>query len=477
MEIKFEELVAKVVEKLKADKLITQEAIDAAKTEEGKGAVDLGELSKTVTADVWEKIKTELEVLKAEEIAKAERATQAAELTKQNEAKKKEEPKGAPAIVEGMNKTKGWSEENKLIYETLKKKGAEIDVEMEINDGDMENIQRVKADANSLDSAAGRGAEWLRIGFMSGVYSQLGETGVGETLSKFQSVTTDLIAPKLAQLIPSTSVEIIKTNEDQSTAVKDITPTKETSANKTFDIVEIVGKTHLYNNTIEDAGVNIIQRSREALATACAEARMKALVNGDDSATHMDTDTAALGANVPEKGWKGLRKLAIAGGLTKDMNASGGVTLAKLDLLPPNMGKYSTQKAAGTFWLCSDQIWHDLRALADFKTANKASQRYMTLVKGVLEGYMGYPIIPSSIVRSDVSVTGVNTSTGNTFTTMLLVNPQHFLFVVRRKLQVQIVNDPLNGRRVLIATQRLTFGPKKAPSSTIKSLTLGVDLV
>jgi len=82
----------------------------------------------------------------------------------------------------------------------------------------------------------------------------------------------------------------------------------------------------------EDSAADIFARTRMTLSLAQVDAVEQFLINGDTTATHQDSDTHALGADVAAKAFSGHRKLALANSATVDFTGAA-ITLAKFDSL------------------------------------------------------------------------------------------------------------------------------------------------
>ena len=78
----------------------------------------------------------------------------------------------------------------------------------------------------------------------------------------------------------------------------------------------------------EDSAVNFLAIGRKDVINAQLRAIETAIINGDTTATHMDSDTNALGADVAEKFWKGLRKLALANSANGGTSDNSGTAIS-----------------------------------------------------------------------------------------------------------------------------------------------------
>jgi hypothetical protein len=197
------------------------------------------------------------------------------------------------------------------------------------------------------------------------------------------------------------------------------------------------------------------------------------IINGDSTSTHQDTDTQAEGADYYLRAWKGLRKLAIAGGLT---TAGGGSVISSTLLVntAKAMGKYSTY-LSGLFYLVSGYAQWELFKNADFKDQTILLAKYGTESE-VARGLSGFiktiPIYNSEFVRSDVASTGVNAASGNTLTTALCVHRDMFKLSLIKKLKIWVVTGATDStlatarKNRIYAEVQAGFNPVFVPSAT-----------
>lgn len=198
----------------------------------------------------------------------------------------------------------------------------------------------------------------------------------------------------------------------------------------------------------EDSAVQILSLIRSEVTMAQARAWETAIINGDDTGPHMDTDVTA--ASDARKLWKGLRKLAIANSAT--VNFSGAAaTVANLRAMRTLMGKFGVSERNLT-WLVSSKIYNQFLSLPEVTTVEKFGPN-ATILRGSLAALDGIPIVISEYQRDDLAATGVNTAPGDVLSNVLLVNRSRFMWGVRRPIRVKAQMDAVPpGDRWLLAS-------------------------
>lgn len=237
-----------------------------------------------------------------------------------------------------------------------------------------------------------------------------------------------------------------------------ITDTNFTTSKITFSPIKSGEYYIIPEELTEDSAPAIYQLGTREVVESQLRAVEAAMLNGDDDGTHIDSDTQALGADVAEKFWKGLRRQAIAnsanGGTTDFGNAAISETL--LRTLRARMKKAGVNPRQLVFFV-------DPVGLQQMVGLNNVSTREVygelaTVVTGELARYQGIPIVTSEFMRSDLNATGVYDGTTVNRTGILLVNMTRWWVGQRRPIRVKIQEDMPNQDRWLLASyQRLDF--------------------
>lgn len=208
----------------------------------------------------------------------------------------------------------------------------------------------------------------------------------------------------------------------------------------------------------EDSAPAIYQLATREVVEAQRRAVEAAIINGDNDGTHIDSDTQALGADVAEKIWKGLRRQALAnsagGGTTDFSNAA--VSETNLRIMRQRMKKFGVNPRE-LIWFVDPVVLNQMLLLQSVATIDKYGSQ-ATVVTGELARYQGVPIVTSEYLRSDLNATGVYDGITTNRTGLLLVNMRRWFVGMRRPIRVKIMEDLPNQDRWLMASyQRKDF--------------------
>lgn len=286
---------------------------------------------------------------------------------------------------------------------------------------------------------------------------QLTQTEVSEFDARFKAigVTTDI-----ASLLPSGFTGALLHDIQKRLVVTNLFPYKSTAAGQ-YDSIATYGITgyliaeatagtessESYINMIylvekcmavvkksyealDDSLIDLASEVRMGIIDALARAIENAIINGDNTATHMDDATnAGIVAKDYRKAFKGLRKL----GLGKATVDFGGSALTEADWL-----KYiSAMQDAGGVYLDNQEasrgnvvlvvngnVYNQLRMLPSFLTKEKAGNM-ATLFGAPVDTIFGMPVIMTPYLPK-VNAAGVVDATAgnNTKGTIVMVNKE-----------------------------------------------------
>jgi len=181
---------------------------------------------------------------------------------------------------------------------------------------------------------------------------------------------------------------------------------------------------------LDDSLIPLADEVRMGIVDALARAIENAVVNGDDTATHMDSGVAA---GSYAKAFKGLRRIA----LSKQTKDFGGTALTEtnwltyISAMQELGGVYldDQQVSAGNVVLLVDQnVYNQLRLLTSFLTRDKAAAN-ATLFGAPVDTVFGIPVVMTPFLPK-VNASGVVDATGanNTKSTIIMVNRQMFKY-------------------------------------------------
>jgi len=241
----------------------------------------------------------------------------------------------------------------------------------------------------------------------------------------------------------------------------------------TLDSKKLIGMSEYSYEADEDAIIAILPMLQESLAAGAADAYEGALINGDTTGTHQDSDIHAVSGH-HAKLFKGLRKYAIAGSLTKDIS-TGKINATNIIAMRKMLKRWGV-KPRDLMLLVGPQGYNDLIGLEETltfeKVGNPAAARILT---GEAGSIMGIRIVVSAQVREDLNASGVYDGTTMTKGSVLLVHRPSWISGVRRGFTVEVDVDRKRQVNSVVASFRRAFVPKETPSTTLPSVVLGYN--
>ncbi len=240
----------------------------------------------------------------------------------------------------------------------------------------------------------------------------------------------------------------------------------------TLDAKKLMAQVEFSYELDEDSIIPVLPWLQTELGLAAAEVMESVVINGDTATTHQDSDTAAI-VNASEKGFNGLRKLALAvTGLKKDL-ATGGIIDSNLRALKKALGKYGVNPE-NLVLACGPLGQNDMEGMAEVSTVDKLGN-IATIITGRLPKWRGVPIVTSAAVREDLNASGVYDDTTKTKGSILLFNRREFLLGRRREFTVEIDRDITKQQHIVVASFRKAFAARETPSATIPTVGIGYN--
>jgi len=251
------------------------------------------------------------------------------------------------------------------------------------------------------------------------------------------------------------------------------------TADITLDAGKLIGIAQYSYEADEDSIIAILPWLQEMLGKGAAESLEGALVNGDTTATHMDSDIHALGATDHRKIFKGFRKQAIVGTAVTASSiavdfATGGVSAQNIGALRKAMGIYGV-KPGDLMIVCGVKGYSDLIMLDETLTVDKVGPQAARILTGVAPRLYGIPIIPSSAVRENLNATGVYDGATLTKGSVLMVHKPSFILGVRRGFTVETDVDKSAQVNKVIASFRRDLEPTETPSTSLPMVGMGYN--
>ena len=317
----------------------------------------------------------------------------------------------------------------------------------------------------AMDSATtNEGAEWIPTEFSQELYYLVHlATKVAAAVRQFNMPSNPYKLP-----IQKTEASTYLTSENTADSGNKFTASTPQSNNVTFTAVKLATRVLFSEELSEDAIVPVLDFVKNTIATAVAFGLEDALINGDNSTTHMDTDTTS--ASDPRKAWKGLRKMAISAANNKDISS---LTTANIRDIRGKMGKYGVDPAK-LMWIVSAKALIKLLSLTEVMTMEKYGPN-ATILTGELARLDNIPIVVSEKMRDDLNASGYNDSTTNAKGALLLAYLPAFMLGVKRQLTTRARFDEETDQTILVNSWRGDF-ESWIPYTTDQVANLGVNM-
>jgi len=268
----------------------------------------------------------------------------------------------------------------------------------------------------ALDTAtAGEGAEWVPTTMSANIIEKY------RLQSRVPALFDEIQMPRNPYVLPADLSDVVfylmpesLTEEPSKTP-----PTNLATGNKTLTAKKLRAR-QLWSEELDELSIiPILPRVKDNLAISGALCVEDILINGDDSATHQDSDVTD--SKDRRKSWKGLRKLVIAGN-KKDLATFDATTVRGMLTA---MGKYGVTPSQ-LAWISGVVDYNKMRGLAELLTVDKYGPA-ATILTGEVGKLYGSPVILSEKVRENLNATGVYDGTTMTKTVLGLVNTRAWL--------------------------------------------------
>lgn len=315
-------------------------------------------------------------------------------------------------------------------------------------------------------SGSGTGAEWVPSDLGSELMRRLFLSS--ELAMLFASREIEMPTPVYTLPLSTTRPTFKLTSESTENALEGSPGTGEVvlTSKKLTSLVE-----YTYEQD-EDSIVPILPTLLQLLGEGAAYALEDAIINGDTTATHQDSDTNAVSRHAA-KSWNGLRKLALAvAGLKSDL-ASGGISAANLRALKKLLKKYGVNPR-NCAWVVGPSGENDMLGLDGVTTLEQFGPQATNLT-GKIAAFLGIPIITSEANREDLNATGVYDGVTTTKGSVLLANVTQFLMGNRRGFTIETDRNIVSQVNQIVTSFRKAFTPIETPSATVTSVAAGYN--
>ena len=334
----------------------------------------------------------------------------------------------------------------------------------------------------AMDSTtAGEGDEWVPTGLSPELVAEVTQMGMIENMHPHISMPTQ---PYELPLQTGRLTSYLASEQTASTGQTGVTKSPVTSITNKLTLtavdlaVEVLTSKHLE----EDSIVAILPFLRSEVVMALKRGVEEACINGDTTATHMDTDIEAAGATDRRTAWKGYRKHALANSYSVDFAGAGNAFDFETFLkVREKHGKYGINPS-DLFWLLSLTTFFRSLSLKDTNgnavvtTIDKLGSR-ATALTGVLGVLAGQEIAVSEFMRDDLNASGVNDGVVTSKSSILSVQKSGFVFGDRRDARIQLLDQVYAEYQqdALLSVIRKAFAPLR-PIASNAAVAIGYNI-
>ncbi len=258
-----------------------------------------------------------------------------------------------------------------------------------------------------------------------------------------------------------------QTADSGQTKFKAVTPG---TRKVTLSAVKIAGRVLVSREAEEDSMVVMLPFIQQELQEYLAADIEDAIVNGDTTATHMDSDV--VDADDPRRIWNGLRDIAI-NGLTGTDRSGSDTKIAAATLR-------ANRKLMGKYGVVPGQLAHVVSMAGYIDLLDDASvltlEKYgpaATIIAGELARIDGAPIVVSEYMSDYQNASGVIDGVTQTQCSAITVNTGGFFRGQRRGVTVEILRELYAeaDQDAVIASVRQDFKQRYPDTENVVSLT------
>ncbi len=204
----------------------------------------------------------------------------------------------------------------------------------------------------------------------------------------------------------------------------------------------------------EDSIIPLIPLIRKWIVEAMVRGEETAIINGDTSATHQDSDTHAASAEAPEKAWDGLRQLGSANFFNS--TNPNPFTVTSLRNTRALLGLEIKAIPTDLVWITSPLGVLNMIQMAEVLTIDKFGSN-ATILSGQIGSVDGSPIIVSEHVREDLNATGVYDGVTTNLTEAIIVHKPSFIRGHRRNVRVEADKNIKTSVQTMVSSMRKGF--------------------
>lgn len=315
------------------------------------------------------------------------------------------------------------------------------------NHGDMRELRK----AMHTTSGSNVGEDWIPTGFSPDLVDKV------RMATKVASLFRTINMPQNPYEIPAVASDATAYLQGQSTAddASKLRASTPGTRKVTLSAVKLAARTLTSEEQEEDSIIPMLPFIRANIIRALADGKEKAILDGDTSATHQDSDvTASYDAR---KAWPGLRKLCLSACKVDFSTWSTSAGIGLLRSLRTAMGVYGVNPTDLAF-ITGTTGYNDMLGTDQVTTVDKYGPK-ATIHNGELGSIDGIPIIVSEHIRETLNASGVYDGVTTDNTIVALVYRPGFVVGDRRKPRMRVVLDAETEQNIVVASERLDFKP------------------
>jgi len=305
---------------------------------------------------------------------------------------------------------------------------------------------------------AAAGAEWVPTEMSSNILELLQMAlAVAPSFNQVAMPTDPFTQPIQAGFADSFLITEVATDDPAGDGSAKVTPTAIPTGNFNYATVGMGSRVRVSYNATEDTVAASIPTIQRMLVDGIARGVDNAIMNGDTTATHMDSDTTA--ANDVRKGFDGIRMMAlnVDGGTVAGAGAK--VTLDGLEELNSLLGQYSALNQRDLAYYPGAKVYTNMKFSTDLQVwaANTFGADRATIRTGELLFIHDAPVIPTQFGREDLNAAGVHDGITVNLATLPLVFRPAFSVGIRRTLLLETARDIEHQQNILVGSIRIDF--------------------
>ncbi|MFA6198642.1 MAG: phage major capsid protein [Patescibacteria group bacterium] len=251
------------------------------------------------------------------------------------------------------------------------------------------------------------------------------------------------------------STAYTKTEGSDATASPNITDQKGTLTAKVIAVYQTIS-----DELDQDAAFAQAPMLRNDCITAIGRGIENAIINGDSSTTHLDTDVT-LAYDV-RHAWQGLRRYAYANSLTTDLSTFNADTVTAL---LGSMGVYGADPSqiavivgtGGRIKLLNLKDNQNNRVYLEYGTPGAMN---VAMVPGGVGKLAGCDVLVSEFCRENLNASGFYDSTVATKKSLLFVRKDGWVRGMSRNMTVETDRDIVAQYTKLVVSTRMAFAPR-----------------